>query len=159
MRKNLGIALLRDQQGVILDATPILHLHSRRSERHRVDRGADGFVRNLQGWGVWMHGCQCASNLFRRVATFQVARNLPPERRALSQFPQDTRLNSTSRGTLLRRIGAVTTCHQRSANAPRQFRAQPPVTLQLTTQPLMLMAGRTTRLIAIPATRRNRATS
>ena len=86
------------------EAQPAYHFSAQLTSRHRVDRSVDGFVGSLEGGGVGMHGCQCASNLFRRVTNFQILGHLLPKCSAGCNLRGYAWLNSASVCTALRRI-------------------------------------------------------
>ena len=86
---------------------PPNHLGTQFATRHGVDRGIDGFVRNLQRGRIGMHPCKCASDLLGRVAPFQIVHDLVPQcasRIQASLYPWG---DATLTGTLLRGQGAI----------------------------------------------------
>ena len=112
-------------------AQPANHFRAQRATRHGVDRSVDGFVRNPQRRRVGMHKCQCASNLLRRVARFEVPQDRVPQGGSGSQAAHHTRLDRAGTGTSIGSFGAVSACHWRPSRATWRLRSSPAVTTQL----------------------------
>ena len=83
------------------------------ASRQGVDRCVDGFVRNLQCGCPGMHKRQCASDLFGRVARFQIMHNMTPQGGSRLQTAFNARGERADLSTPLGKFSMITACHRR----------------------------------------------
>ena len=105
------------------EAQPANHLRAQLTTRHGVDRGVDGFMRNLQRRRFGMHKRQCASNLLRRIARFQLVQDMAPQGSSWPHAALNTWRDSADMGALMGGISTVAACQRRSPRAARHLRS------------------------------------
>ena len=118
----------------VIEAQPADHVRPQGATGHGVDSGVDCFVRHLQRGRTRMHNRQGTRNLFGRVAGFQVAGDLVPQRGAGSQAAHHTRGDRTGVGARLGHRGTVATSDWRSSGGAARRRASPAVATEFARQ-------------------------